>query len=154
MPEGLEGAVKGAAGGIDAPLQLAEMFRVAGAGLAEGQIFTRAEGLLVGELPELGFGGAKAAQGPLAMDEFIDEEAGFGGSGVVVVVILFGEMVEVSQFLTGEDQGFGMDAGGEAVEGRGGFASGGFGAGGFLGIEAIGVDLALGRHARRFLLPG
>ncbi len=74
--------MEGAAGGIDAPLEVAEGFGGAGAGLTEREFVVGAEGVFVDELPELGFGGAEAAEGPLAGDEFIDEEAGFGGGGV------------------------------------------------------------------------
>jgi hypothetical protein len=45
--EGLEGTVVGAAGGINAPLELGEDARVAGAGLSEGQGFGGVGELLV-----------------------------------------------------------------------------------------------------------
>jgi hypothetical protein len=54
--EGLEGAVAGAAGGIDAPLELGEGARVAVAGLSEGRVFFGAAVELLFILPELGFG--------------------------------------------------------------------------------------------------
>ena len=66
MLEGVEGAVEGAAGGIDAPLELAEGLVVIHAGLAEGKLVLLAEGLLVGIFKELGFGGAEAAKSPLS----------------------------------------------------------------------------------------
>ena len=146
MLEGEEGAVEGAAGGIDAPLELAEGAGALGTDLAEGKVGVGFVEVLVGEIPELGFGGAEAAEGPLAGDEFIDEEAGFGGGRVVVAVIFGGEGFEIGAVFGGEDLGFGVDAGFEGVEGGGGFAGGGDGSGGLLGVAAVGVDLFLSRH--------
>ena len=144
--KGLEGAVVGAAGGIDAPLELGEDARVAGAGLSEGQGFGGVGELLVLVLPELGFGGAEAAEGPLAVDELVDEEASFGGSGAVALVILVDELVEVGLIFRGEEKGFGVDAGFEGVHGGDGLACDRGGAGGMLGVTAVSFYLAESRH--------
>jgi hypothetical protein len=139
--EGVEGAVEGAAGGIDAPLELAECLVFVHAGLAEGELVLFAVGFLVGILKELGLGGAEAAEGPLAADEVVEQEAGFGGSGVVALVVLVDELLEVGEFLGGKDEGFGMDAGFEGVHGGNGLTCDRGGAGGFLGITTIGFYL-------------
>ena len=158
--EGAEGAVEGAAGGIDAPLELAEGLVFIHAGLAEGELVFLAVGFLMGIFKELGFGDAEAAEGPLAADEVVEQEAGFGGSGVVTLVVLVDELLEVGEVLGGEDEGLGMDAGFEGVHGRSGFACDRGRAGGFLGVTAIGFYLATGGHgwllagqARRPVLP-
>jgi hypothetical protein len=135
--EGVEGAVEGAAGGIDAPLELTEGLGVLQAGLAEGKIVFLGEGFLVGIFEELGFGGGEAAEGPLAADEVVEEDAGFGGGGVVALVELGGELLEAGEVLGGEDEGLGVDAGFEGVHGGSGLACDGGGAGGFLGVTAI-----------------
>ncbi len=59
---------------------------------------------------------------------------------------LGGEGFELGGIFAGDDVGPGVDAGFEGVERGGGFAFGRGGAGGFLGVEAIGVELCLGRH--------
>ena len=63
--QGVEGAIKGAAGGIDAPLELAEGLVLIHARLAEGKIVFHGEGFLMGIFKELGFGDAEAAGRPL-----------------------------------------------------------------------------------------
>ena len=55
--EVLEGALAGAAGAVDAPLELAEGFGLAAGGLAEWVLVVGGPGLLVVECPQLGFGG-------------------------------------------------------------------------------------------------
>jgi hypothetical protein len=144
--EVLEGALRGAAGAIDAPLEMAEGFGLAAGGLAEGILFVGGVGVLVVEGPELGFGDIEAAEGPLAADEIVDEGSGFGGGGMVVLVILFDEEFEIGEFLRGEEEGLGVDAGFEGVHGRGGLACDGGGAGGILGVTAVGFYLTQGRH--------
>ena len=69
------------AGGIEAPLELGEGARVVGGREAELELIFTAEAGVVLVFPHLGFGGAPAAVGPLAVDELVDEEAGFGGGG-------------------------------------------------------------------------
>ena len=142
MFEGLEGAEAGAAGGIEAVLDFGEGGRVARGGVSEGVLLRVAESVLVLVLPHLGFGDAEATERPLAVDEVVDERAGFGGGGMVVVVALVDELFEVGSVFTGEDEGFGVDAGFEAVHGGDGLACDRGGAGGFLGITAVGFNLA------------
>ena len=101
--EGVEGAVEGTAGGIDAPLELAELLVFVHAGLAEGKIVFQGVGFLVGIFKELGFGDAEAAEGPLAADEVVEQDAGFGGGGLMAVVVLVDELLEVGEFFGRED---------------------------------------------------
>ena len=68
--------------------------------------------------PGLGFGGAEAAESPLAVDEVVG----------------------------GEDEGFGVDAGFEGVHGGDGFACDRGGAGRFLGVAAVSFNLSESRH--------
>jgi hypothetical protein len=82
--EFLEGALAGAAGAVEAPLELAEGFGLVAGGLAEGIFVIGLKGVLVVVCPKLGFGGAEAALEPLAVDEVVDQGAGFGGGGAVV----------------------------------------------------------------------
>jgi hypothetical protein len=144
--EGVEGSIEGAASGIDAPLELAEGLGVLHAGLAEGKIVFLGEGLLVGIFKELGFGGGEAAEGPLAADEVVEQEAGFGGGGLMALVVLGGKLLEVGGVFGGEDEGFGVDAGFEGVHRGSGFARDGGGASGFPGVTAIGFYLTESRH--------
>jgi hypothetical protein len=125
---------------------LAEGLVFVHAGLAEGEIVLLAEGFLVGIFKELGFGDAEAAEGPLAADEVVEEEAAFGGSGAVALVELVDELLEVGEFLGREDEGFGVDAGFEGVHGGSGLACDRGGAGGFLGVTTVGFYLTKGRH--------
>jgi hypothetical protein len=94
----------------------------------------------------LGFGVVEAAEGPLAADEVVDEGAGIGGGGLVVLVEVIDELLEVGAVFAGEDEGFGVEAGFEAVHGGGGLASDRGGAGGELGVAAIGCYLTESRH--------
>jgi hypothetical protein len=144
--EGVEGTIEGAAGGIDAPLELAEGLVFVHAGLAEGKLVLLAEGFLVGIFKELGFGGAEAAEGPLAADEVVEQSAGFGGSRMVTLVVLVDELLEVGELLGGEDEGLGMDAGFEGIHGGSGLACDRGGAGGFLGVTTIGFYLTESGH--------
>jgi hypothetical protein len=144
--EGVEGAVEGAAGGIDAPLELAEGLVIVHTGLAEGKIVFHGVGLLVGILKELGFGGGEAAEGPLAADDVVEQEAGFGGGGAVALVVLVDELLEVGEVLGGEDEGFGMNAGFEGVHGGNGLTCDRGGAGGFLSVTTISFYLTESGH--------
>src|ERR1035438_1565125 len=101
----MEGAVEGAAGGVDAPLELAEGLGFLHARLAEGELVLLAEGFLMGIFEQLGFGDAEAAEGPLAADEVVEQDAGFGGGGAVVLVELVDELLEVGDLFGGEDEG-------------------------------------------------
>ena len=59
----------------------------------------------------MGFGGAETALEPLTAYKVVDEGAGFGGGGIVAFVVLVDELLEVGEFLGGEYEGFGVDAG-------------------------------------------
>jgi hypothetical protein len=146
--EGLEIAVDGSAGRVEAVLEFREGVGVDGGGLSEGVLLGAGPALLFLILPGLGFGGAETAEGPLAGNEIVDEEAGFRGGGLVVPVILFDELFEVGEFLGGEDEGLGVDAGFEGVHGRDGSACYRGGAGGFPGVTTIRFDLTQCRHMR------
>src|ERR1017187_8555411 len=142
--EVLEGALAGTAGAIDAPLELAEGFGPAADGLAEGILVVGGPGVLFVECPKLGFGGMEAALEPLAADEVGEEGTGFGGGGVVMLVVLVDEQFEIGEFFGGEDEGFGVNAGFEGIHRGGGFACDRGGAGGFLGIAAVSFNLTKG----------
>ena len=60
-------------------LQAGEGFVGSKEGLDGGVVFVGFVGLLGGVVPEIGAGAAEAAEGPLARDEFIDQEARFPG---------------------------------------------------------------------------
>src|ERR1035437_2006021 len=144
--EDLESAEDGAAGGIEAVLEFGEGARVAGRGISEGGLLRVAEFVVALVLPHLGFGGVEAAEGPLAADQVVDEEAAFGGSGAVALVILVDELFEVGTLLGAKDEGFGTYAGFEGVHGGGGLACDRGWAGRLFGITAVGFYLADGRH--------
>jgi hypothetical protein len=144
--EGIESTPAGAAGGIEAVLKFGEGGGVAGGGLSEGVLLGVAVLVVVLVSPGLGFGGAEAAESPLAVDEVVDEAAGIGGGGAVVVVEVGDELVEVGEVLGGEGEGFGVDAGFKSVHGRCGFACDRGGAGGLLGIAAVSFNLPESRH--------
>jgi hypothetical protein len=139
--EGLESAVDGSAGGVEAVLEFGEGVGVDGGGLSEGVLLGAGPALLLLIFPSLSFGGAETAEGPLAGNEIVDEEAGLRGGWLVVPVILFDELFEIGESLGGEDEGLGVDAGFEGVHGRCGFACDRGRAGGFLGVTTIRFDL-------------
>jgi hypothetical protein len=144
--EALEGTLAGAADALHAPLELGEGFAPAGGGLTEGILVIGTEGLQVVKCPELGFGGAEAAFEPLPVDEVVEEGAGFRGSGMVALVVLVDELLEVGELFGGEDERFGVDAGFEGVHGGGGLACDRGGAGRFLGVTTIGFYLTESGH--------
>jgi hypothetical protein len=144
--EVLEGALAGTAGAVEAPLELAEGFGLVAGDLTEGIFVMGLEAVLVVVCPKLGFGGAEAALEPLAVDEVVDEGAGFGGGGMVALVVLGDEELEIGESFGREDEGFGVDAGFEGVHGGSGLACDRGGAGGFLGIAAVGFYLTESRH--------
>ena len=80
------------------------------------------------------------------MDDFVEVKAGFGGVGVVTLVVVGDELLEIGEFFGREDEGFGVDAGLQGIHGGGGFACDRGGAGGFLRVTAVRFDLTLGRH--------
>ena len=136
----------GAAGGIDAVLEFGEGSGVAGGGLSERVLLFAGVGALGLVLPHLSFGGAVAPEEPFAVDDLVEIEAGFGGVGVVALVVVVDELLEVGEFFGGEDEGFGVDAGFEGIHGGDGFACDRGGAGGFLRVTTIRFYLAKGRH--------
>jgi hypothetical protein len=142
----LKGLTGGATGALDAPLELGEGFAAAGGGLTEGVLRVGPVVFLVVVGPDLGFGGTQAAFEPLAVYEVVDEGSGLGGGGIVALVVFVDELLEVGEFLGGEYEGFGVDAGFEGIHGGDGFACDRGGAGGFLRVAAVGFDLAKGGH--------
>ena len=86
----------------------------------------------------------EAALEPLAADEVFEEGTGFGGGGVVMLVVLVDEQFEIGEFFGGEDEGFGVDAGFEGIHRGGGLACDRGGAGGFLGVAAVSFYLTKG----------
>jgi hypothetical protein len=125
---------------------LAEGLGFLHAGLAEGKFVFHGVGFLVGIFKELGFGDGEAAEGPLAADEVVEQDAGFGGGGAMVLVEPGGELIEVGGVFGGEYKGLGVDAGFEGVHRGSGFACDRGGAGGFLGVTAVGFNLTKSRH--------
>ena len=99
------------AGSVDAVLEAGERLIAVLEGLGGCVVGVRPAGFLGGEFPEVGIGAVEAAQGPLAEDEVVEEEASLRGSGAVVVVILGFEPIKGLRFFPGEDVGFGVDAG-------------------------------------------
>jgi hypothetical protein len=144
--EVLQGLTGGAAGALDAPLELGEGFAAAGGRLTEGVLRVGTVVFLMVVGPDLGFGGTQAALKPLAIYKVVDEGAGFGGGGIVALVVFVDELLEVGEFFGGKDKGLGVDAGFEGVHGGGGFACDRGGAGGFLRVATVGFDLAKGGH--------
>src|ERR1039457_3797505 len=145
--EGIEGAEAGAAGGVEAVLEFGEGGGVAGGGLSERVLLWVAVLVVALVLPGLGFGGAEAAESRLAVDEVVDEAAGVGSGGAVVVVEVGDELVEVGKVFGREDEGFGVDAGFEGVHGGSGLACDRGGAGGLLGVAAVSFYLSESRHS-------
>ena len=146
MLEVLKGLAGGAAGTLDAPLELGEGFAAVGGGLTEGIFGVGAVVFLVVVGPDLGFGGAQAALEPLTIYKVVHEGAGFGGGGIVAGVVFVDELLEVSELLGREDEGFRVDAGFEGIHGGDGFACDRGGAGGLLRVTAVRFDLTLRGH--------
>ena len=109
--EGFERAVAGAASGVEAVLEFGEGRGVVGGRLAERVIALIEDGAGVLEWPHLRFGFVEAAEGPLAADKIVDEAAGFGGGGVVALVVLVDELLDIGEFFGGKEEGFGVEAG-------------------------------------------
>jgi hypothetical protein len=141
-----EGAVAGAAGGIDAVLEFGEGVGVAGGGLTEGELLFIAESILILVAIGLGFGIVEAAEAPLAANDVVDVETFDEVGGAEVAVALLGEMLKLGGTFERKDEGFGVEAGFEAVHGGGGLACDRGGAGGFLGVAAVGFYLTESRH--------
>jgi len=81
------------------------------------------------------------------MNEGVDGGLFARADGAAGVLVLAGEVVEGLGRLDVDEEGLGVDAGFDGVEGGGGFAGGGGGSGGFLRITAISFDLSLSGHA-------
>jgi hypothetical protein len=105
-------------------LELGEGARVAGAGPSERQIVAGTAALPVGVWRGLGF----------------------GGGGAVALAVHVDGLLEASDVFGGEDGGFGVDAGLEAVHGGDGLACDRGAADRFWGVTAVSFDLAEGRH--------
>ena len=132
----LEGISIIALGGIDAALEATEVAGVMFEGSTE-VVLVGVEGALGsfdGSFPHMGFGAAKAAEHPVGVDEDVDVEALVGSGGVEASVVVGGEGFEVGGGFSGDDFGFGIDAGFEGVLRRGELAGHGAGSGGFLRI--------------------
>ena len=71
---------------------------MAGGGFSQGVLLLVGVGVLCLILPHLSFGGAVAAEEPLAVDDFVEVKAGFGGVGVVAAVVFVDELLEVGEF--------------------------------------------------------
>jgi hypothetical protein len=80
------------------------------------------------------------------VDEVVDEGASFGSGGTVVLEILVDELFEVGEVFLGEDQGLGVDAGFEGIQGGGGLACDRGRAGGLLSVAAVGFNLTKSGH--------
>jgi hypothetical protein len=91
--------------------------------------------------PESRLGAGKAAEGPLAVDQGIDQHAAFGRRRVEALPVFGGQGFELSRVFAGHDLGLGVDAGFEGIEARGGLACRRARAGGALGVLTIGVNL-------------
>jgi hypothetical protein len=144
--EGVEGAFAGAAGGVHAVLESGEGVAMYGGGVPEGVLIGTVECVEILVLPRLGFGGTEAAEVPLAVDELVDEAAGFGGGGMEAAVALLDEFLELGDIFRGEDEGFGVDAGFEGIHGGSGFACDRGGAGGLLCVTTVRFDLTQSGH--------
>ncbi len=117
-----------------------------GGGLSKDELLIFVEGNVVLEGPHFCFGAVEAAEKPLAADEVVNEAAGLGGGGVVELVILVDEALEVGELFGGEEEGFGVEAGFEGAHGGGGLACDRGGAGGLQGVAAVGFNLAESGH--------
>jgi hypothetical protein len=148
--EFLEGALIIALGGVHAVLEAGESLacHIIGSASERQEVLIAVAGSagLGIPVPELGFDAAEAAEGPLGVDEDVDEAALLGGVGEEAVVVVGGEGFEVGGIFAGDDLRGGVDAGFDGVEAGGGFAGGGAGSGGFLRVTAARFDLELGAH--------
>ena len=139
------GFLVGLFGGGDAALEAHEDGAGVGESFAEldaGAAF----GLHGVIFPEVSFDAEEAAEEPLAADELIDLEAGFGSAWGEVGVVLGLEEGEVFAGFAEDELGIGVEAGFEGILGGGALAFGGARSGGVEGVEAIGLDLFLSWH--------
>jgi hypothetical protein len=91
--EVLKGLAGGAAGTLDPPLELGEGFTAVGSGLTEGIFGVGPVVFLVVVGPDLSFGGTQAALEPLTIYKVVHEGAGFGGGGIVAVIVFVDELL-------------------------------------------------------------
>ena len=143
--EVFQGAMVGEAGGVDPALETVEGIGIAHEGAGWLELRFRC-GMPDPRFPEVGIGAAEAAQGPLATDQLVHEETGFGGSGPVVFVVLGLELFEIIGGLPRQDFSFGVDAGDEVGGEDARFSVGGDRAVGFAAVAARGCDLFFGTH--------
>jgi hypothetical protein len=144
-----EGAVEGAAGGIDAALKPLEKLMPASVDFAEQFVLIVVVVVLKKfEIfaPNAGLDLAKTPEQPGVGDEEVDEVALFGRGGAVVVVVLGGELGKGMSIFTAKHFGFGIDAGFESVPGRDGFAERRARTGGTLRVKTICLNLSNGCH--------
>jgi hypothetical protein len=147
--EGFERAVVGALGRIDAALEAAEGGLATGEGLAGSTVVFGSPGILHFAFEDLGIDSAKATEQPLVVDEDVDEEAFFGGSGKEALAIFPGEGFKGGRVFAADEVGFGVDAGLESIHAGDGLARNGAWAGGTQGVKTIRRDLFDGWHKKR-----
>jgi hypothetical protein len=105
VAETVDGFLEGLAGGDAAPLEGVEEFGMFGGDLAQGEIGVDGAGVFVEVEEELGFGADETAEGPLAIDDVVDEAALFGTAGVKAGVVLGDEELVCGEILRREDGG-------------------------------------------------
>jgi hypothetical protein len=128
--EGFERAVVGALGGIDAALEAAEGGLAAAEGLAGRAVLFRGPGIPHFAFEDFGIDSSKAAEEPVVVDEDVDEEAFFGGSGKEALAIFQGEGFKGGGVFAADEVGFGVNAGPESIHAGDGLARNGAWAGG------------------------
>jgi len=103
-------------------------------------------------LEEAGFHGAAAAEAPGGHGELFEEDIPGGAGGLVLGAEFGAEPIEAAFVFAGQGGGLGGEAVTEGIGGDLALALGGFGAGAFLGVPAVGIDLFLSSHEKRFLM--
>ncbi len=127
--EFFQGAVIGALGGIQTAVQTVEAFGFRGLGALEGAL-----------IPDHRHDLAETAKFPVGGDEGVDE-ADFGrGSRQELAAVVFGKGLEFGGIFTGDDLGFGVNAGFQSIEASDGKTGGGW-AGTFQSSQAVRRDL-------------
>ena len=102
--------------------------------------------LVLGGVPGFGFEPAVSAEHPFEVGEGVDEGALGGGGGAVFGGELGFEGLELGGALVPDDDAGAVEAGFEGVAAGDGLALGGARAGAFLCVQAVGLDLLVGRH--------
>ncbi|MBZ5578163.1 MAG: hypothetical protein LAP40_16500 [Acidobacteriia bacterium] len=129
----MKGTVVGTLDGFEAAVQPGEDLQIALVGFAESGDVRRQR-----PLPEPGFESAVAAKLPLSGDERIDEEAFQRVGGLELEVVIVSQLLEFGEDFAGDDQGLGLNARFQGIEGRDGLALDGAGAGGRGRIAPVG----------------